>query len=883
MNKKQKARTDPVEVNCRIRPLPEDEGESCLKILDEQNLMLEIPECSASFRSGQIKKLVYSFAKIFGDSTSQKEIFEKIGLPLVKDLLEGKNGLLFTYGVTGSGKTYTMIGNQQEHGLLQRCLDTVFNSISFSQAKKYTFKPDKMNSFELQSEVDAQAERQRSLNSQLKSNSHNTGNMMLNFNSIVPPPAPPPPPPSSMSSNSMASQTPSRTVKGHLDPRRFIEPSGSILNVIENHKYAVFVSCVEIYNNYIYDLLDETNASSADSARRMDNSRESKNLKEDSKGSMYIKDVAEIEVKSTEEALELMHKALKRRVIGYTDLNSESSRSHSIFTIRIVQAAYDPSSEDQVLKPKSTVHVSQLSLVDLAGSERTKRTKNTGNRLREAGSINSSLMALRNCMETLRENILSGTKKMVPYRDSKLTLLFKNYFEGIGKIKMILCINPSQVEFDETINVLKFSDLVRDILVPMVAQQIINKPERVEKVSLDSLEQACLSFLNNFQQNSFFFNAETFPSLDIFSADDPVSISKLIEHLEEFRRRQIPFIQESESLKQQYYLRLKETTEEIEKIKDERDEIKSKFDSKEREQLKMDSKMKALEKVINSNNFRTPINTASSYNKENRPMFTTPSRNNSGGSSSSTGSNANINGIGGNINGITAINGTTCTGNNNIPSSSMFSKTPISSTIRTETPITSTYRSSRITHTTATQSIGRHYGTNTVISNPPPLPPPQTPFRDQGTIVANKRNRRSKSAEMWLDHKPPNSAKIDTVMQPKMQRKKSVSKVELNDAKKSSKYLLTHQQQDSDGEVVTNLIKGDILKSPSGGANVIFTDVETLHVRAHETPKILARKRISEELNDAIDDPQVIQERCSIAIEGHNYHRPLKPLKKIKS
>lgn len=84
--------------------------------------------------------------------------------------------------------------------------------------------------------------------------------------------------------------------------------------------------------------------------RRMDNSRESKSLKEDSKGSMYIKDVAEIEVKSTEEALELMHRALKRRVVGYTDLNSESSRSHSIFTIRIAQAAYDPSSDDQVLK-----------------------------------------------------------------------------------------------------------------------------------------------------------------------------------------------------------------------------------------------------------------------------------------------------------------------------------------------------------------------------------------------------------------------------------------------------------------------------------------------------------------------------------------------------
>jgi hypothetical protein len=40
-----------------------------------------------------------------------------------------------------------------------------------------------------------------------------------------------------------------------------------------------------------------------------------------------------------------------------------------------------------------------------------------------------------------------------------------------------------------------------------------------------------------------------------------------------------------------------------------------------------------------------------------------------------------------------------------------------------------------------------------------------------------------------------------------MHRKKSVSKVELADAKKSSKYVLTHQQQDTDGELVTNLIR----------------------------------------------------------------------------
>jgi kinesin family member 23 len=179
---------------------------------------------------------------------------------------------------------------------------------------------------------------------------------------------------------------------------------------------------------------------------------------------MYIKDVVEVEVKSTEEALDLMHRAQKRRVVAYTDLNAESSRSHSIFTIRVVQMQQDPSEfqTNAVNGKQKQIHVSQLSLVDLAGSERTKRTKNTGSRLREAGSINSSLMALRNCMEVLKENIAIlnnanqqqgalTNRKMVPYRDSKLTLLFKNYFEGYGKIKMILCINPSAIEFDETI------------------------------------------------------------------------------------------------------------------------------------------------------------------------------------------------------------------------------------------------------------------------------------------------------------------------------------------------------------------------------------------------------------------------------------------------
>lgn len=99
---------------------------------------------------------------------------------------------------------------------------------------------------------------------------------------------------------------------------------------------------------------------------------------------MYIHAVTEVEVKSPEEALEVFSRGQKRKRVAHTMLNEESSRSHSVFTIRLVQAPLD-SADDYTVKKLMTV--SQLSLVDLAGSERTNRTKNTGQRLREAGKL----------------------------------------------------------------------------------------------------------------------------------------------------------------------------------------------------------------------------------------------------------------------------------------------------------------------------------------------------------------------------------------------------------------------------------------------------------------------------------------------------------------
>lgn len=187
---------------------------------------------------------------------------------------------------------------------------------------------------------------------------------------------------------------------------------------------------------------------------------------------MFVHGVTEIEVKSVEEALTAFHLGQKRKRMGHTILNAESSRSHSVFNIRLVQAPVDQHGE-YVVQDKEKILVSQLSLVDLAGSERTNRTKNTGQRLREAGNINNSLMTLRNCLEILRENNLTGGNKKVPYRDSKLTHLFKNYFDGEGQVKMIVCINPRSEDYDETAQVMKFAELTQEV---QIARQTPMKP-----------------------------------------------------------------------------------------------------------------------------------------------------------------------------------------------------------------------------------------------------------------------------------------------------------------------------------------------------------------------------------------------------------------------
>lgn len=99
--------------------------------------------------------------------------------------------------------------------------------------------------------------------------------------------------------------------------------------------YSVFITHIEIYNNLVYDLLDET---PIDTGKKI--ALQSKMLREGSNRNVYVNGVTEVEVESPEEAVEVFQRGLRRRRIAHTALNTESSRSHSIFNIRLVRVSY---------------------------------------------------------------------------------------------------------------------------------------------------------------------------------------------------------------------------------------------------------------------------------------------------------------------------------------------------------------------------------------------------------------------------------------------------------------------------------------------------------------------------------------------------------------
>ena len=209
------------------------------------------------------------------------------------------------------------------------------------------------------------------------------------------------------------------------------------------YAYSAKVSHLEIYNEVIFDLLDQTEDKSI-------------TVREDTKKGVMVDGWSVESVANASEAYALFKKGCKSRHIGQTAANRESSKSHSVFILTQEQKFIDA---DTGLEKRLKT---SFYLVDLAGSERQKHSEAVGQTLKEACGINKSLSTLGNVIKSLVD-INEGKERHIPYRDSKLTFLLKNSFGGMSKCSFVANVSPSLAALEETLSTLKLAQRAKTV------------------------------------------------------------------------------------------------------------------------------------------------------------------------------------------------------------------------------------------------------------------------------------------------------------------------------------------------------------------------------------------------------------------------------------
>ncbi|XP_027736307.1 kinesin-like protein KIF20B [Empidonax traillii] len=416
-----------IQVSLRIRPFTPLERENgtqdCVSLEDSTNIILKPPHhylnrLSEKTAGQMIQK--FTFSRVFGPETTQEEFFEGTMKEPVQDFLDGYNRLVFTYGVTNAGKTYTFQGTEDDVGILPRALDLLFKSI---QGKLYTamdLKPHRCRDYIklTENEVREETAIKNSLLRLIKEVDH-----QISTDSSAPVDS------KDLEDNSEDSEQSATTARNYI-------------------KFSVWVSFFEIYNECFYDLLIPISN---------DKKRKTLRLAQDIKGCSFVKGLQWVQISDSKEAFRLLKLGLKHQSIASTKLNHCSSRSHSIFTVKVLKI-------EDLGTPRVT-RVNELSFCDLAGSERYTKTRNEGDRLKESGNINTSLLTLGKCINALKNCQQSKLQQHIPFRESKLTHFLQGFFSGKGKVYMIVNISQCASAYDETLNVLKFSAIAQKVLV----------------------------------------------------------------------------------------------------------------------------------------------------------------------------------------------------------------------------------------------------------------------------------------------------------------------------------------------------------------------------------------------------------------------------------
>ncbi|KAJ2460870.1 hypothetical protein GGF42_000565, partial [Coemansia sp. RSA 2424] len=492
------AEKDPIKTYIRLKPAdPAVYGggivpKSLLQVVSDK----EVEMSRGLAEDGAVAER-YLFAGVLPSLAKQPRVFEVCAMPVVKDLLSGYNTLLFSYGVTNSGKTYTVQGTSEAPGMLPRSVKTILDVLDARGLQgDFAVRPRYATQVEYCSDPRVVAPTFR----------------------VAP------------GEDAWVRQLEDMGVG---DPGVLAELGQELEDSDSSGEwvYQLYASYFEVYNEMIYDLLDLTTlttvhvkgAAAGERAGKRGRGKRAGGRRagaddggggdplamsaaqiagqprtalllrsEGGRGNeAFVDGAVEVRVRGVRDLVRVLSHGQMRRSVHATGLNAGSSRSHAVFQAKLVKLRRDAQVTPLAPVPaEARASVRTMTVVDLAGSERAKRTMASGDRLAEAGKINVSLMTLKKCLDVRRFNASTGSAdgcELVPYNESKITRLFQPALEGGAKTIMVVCIDPYEhadvdalsrasmagpsLSFTETRNVLDFA---------RVASELVASVRRVE-------------------------------------------------------------------------------------------------------------------------------------------------------------------------------------------------------------------------------------------------------------------------------------------------------------------------------------------------------------------------------------------------------------------
>ena len=382
----------------------------------------------------------FTFERVYA-SVSQRALFRYTTRPLLRRLFVGRSALVFAYGATGAGKTYTVHGTRREPGLARQALQCILEAVGAAPGSQGLHPLSDEDRRRLDDKL-ALAKLLRHTETVDSSNAPDVGATMAAASDVA----------------DLFGASPAHSAELPVT-------------------FSVALSATEVYNEQVFDLLTAPPAdqmrppAKGAAAPRPMRMRCPLRLREQGRHGTQV-EVTPTPIASVADAEALFRLASANRTVGPTLHNCVSSRSHGMVTIHLCR--YErrrpdaAASAGEKIDASGCVRVwqSQLTLVDLAGAERIPLDMPPA-RVREAAQINSSLMHLGHCLQVLRRNQRGRGRKteasgggaafrpeLVPFRQSRLTRLFQTCLES-GAAVMIACISPHRTDANESIHALR--------------------------------------------------------------------------------------------------------------------------------------------------------------------------------------------------------------------------------------------------------------------------------------------------------------------------------------------------------------------------------------------------------------------------------------------